>query len=328
MPQRDLTRRDVLKAGGALALAGLGAGSVLTPSAFARQAPASRAARSIRFAHLTDMHIQPERGAFDGVSACLRHMMALPDRPQRVITGGDLIMDGFAAGRARTQTQWDLFTKVFRDECPLPVDHCLGNHDVWGWNKSKSGTSGDEADWGKRLAIDTLGVPGRYRVVDLPAPWRALILDSVHTDGGDGYIGKIDEEQFAWIDGELRSAPDRMHMIVSHIPIYSVAALEHDAKIVDDRWSIEGGVMHVDAKRLVKLFRDRGNVRLCVSGHIHKIDRCEYEGMTFVCGGAVSGAWWKGRESRCDEGYGVFDLHADGSVGYQYLTYGWRARPE
>ncbi len=324
------TRREAIKAGGAAALAAA-AFAALVPggaAALARQAAAPPAKRrAVRLAHLTDSHIQPERGALDGVAACLRHMMALPDRPQRVITGGDLIMDGFAATRERTRLQWDIYTTVMRDGCPLPVDHCLGNHDIWGWNKAKSGSTGGEPEWGKRWACDTLGLSAPYRAVDLPGNWRAIILDSVHTDGGDGYIGRLDEPQHEWLDQELRREPGKHHLVVSHIPIFSMGAVEHDSKIENDQWTIAGGVMHVDAKRLMTVFRERKNVRACISGHIHKVDRTDYEGVAFICGGAVSGAWWKGREDRCDEGYGVVDLFEDGTVGYDYLTYGWKARP-
>ena len=81
-----------------------------------------------------------------------------------------------------------------------------------------------------------------------------------------------------------------------------------------------------DAKKLLELFRKHRCVRLAVSGHIHKLDRCEFEGVTYVCDGAVSGAWWKGPGKRCDEGYGVFDLFSDGSFEHTYHTYGWKPR--
>jgi hypothetical protein len=50
--------------------------------------------------------------------------------------------------------------------------------------------------------------------------------------------------------------------------------------------------------------------------------------VTFICGGAVSGAWWKGRGTRCDEGYGLVNLYDDGTFEYEYQRYGWVAREE
>lgn len=324
MRHEPVTRREAIKAGGALAALG-----VLGHAATHAQADAlpPKPARSVRLAHLTDSHIQPERGAFDGVAACLRHVASLKDRPDVVVTGGDLIMDAFETDAARARLQWDLYTRVFRDECPAPVHHCLGNHDIWGWNRRKSGTTGAEPGWGKQMAVDVLGIPGRHYAFDLPGRWRCLVLDSVQPDGGEGYIGRIDEEQLAWLEARLADAPDRMHVVVSHIPILSLCALELDASTDERRWTIPGGVMHLDAKQLMALFRARGNVKCCLSGHIHKVERADFDGVTFICGGAVSGAWWKGRQERCDEGYGVVDLNDDGSVGFHYMTYGWKSRP-
>jgi hypothetical protein len=54
------------------------------------------------------------------------------------------------------------------------------------------------------------------------------------------------------------------------------------------------------------------------------VDRAEYNGVTYICDGAVCGAWWKGNHAECDEGYGVFDLFDDGTFAHRYITYGWQ----
>ena len=58
--------------------------------------------RSIRIAHLTDMHIQPERAADQGVMTCLEHVHSQKSLPDLILTGGDHIMDGFEADETRT----------------------------------------------------------------------------------------------------------------------------------------------------------------------------------------------------------------------------------
>ncbi len=83
--------------------------------------------------------------------------------------------------------------------------------------------------------------------------------------------------------------------------------------------------MVTNGRDLHLLFRKHGGVKLCISGHIHRLEKIELDGVTYVCGGAVSGAWWKGPADRCDEGYSLFDLHEDGRVDWKYRTYGWRA---
>jgi hypothetical protein len=74
-----------------------------------------------------------------------------------------------------------------------------------------------------------------------------------------------------------------------------------------------------------------GKVRLCLSGHMHLLDRVEVDGVTFVCGGAVSGGWWRGPHepketaARCPNGYGLVTLRPDGSFTHEYRDFGWKA---
>jgi hypothetical protein len=67
------------------------------------------------------------------------------------------------------------------------------------------------------------------------------------------------------------------------------------------------------------------NVKLCISGHVHMVDRVEYLGITFICDGSVCGNWWKGKHHEFDEGFGVFDFYPDGSFEHRYNPYGWVA---
>ncbi len=286
--------------------------------------------RVLRFAHLTDMHIQPERRAGEGVTACLAHMNALADKPQLVITGGDHVMDAFEAPADRTQLQFDLIQRVIRDNCGLPVEYCLGNHDIWGWNKGKSTTTGAEARWGKGWATEALGLARSYRSFDR-AGWHFVVLDSVHTDpnNANGYIGKLDEAQLAWLQGDLATVPTTTPvLVVSHIPILSATVVLGNAdKKTNDR-KVSGGLLHVDSPQLRELFAQRGNIKLCLSGHLHRVDRVDFRGTTYLCNGAVSGNWWKGAHHETREGYAVIDLFDDGSFKHEYLTYGWQADPE
>ena len=63
------------------------------------------------------------------------------------------------------------------------------------------------------------------------------------------------------------------------------------------------------------------NVRLLLSGHIHLLDRIEYRGMTFICGGALCGNWWQGAWQGCEPGYGIVDVWPDGRFQHQYVPY-------
>jgi hypothetical protein len=83
--------------------------------------------------------------------------------------------------------------------------------------------------------------------------------------------------------------------------------------------------LHVDMKRIVALFGEHSNVKLCLSGHIHLHERLDYNGVTYLCNGAVSGAWWAGSYRQTPPGYCVLDLFADGSFSHQYLAYDCRS---
>lgn len=295
--------------------------------------------RVLRVAHLTDLHMQPERGAADGLAECLAKVEALSPKPDLILTGGDLIMDGFAADKPRTLLQWELLTKTIADHTGIPVEHTLGNHDIWGWNKSKSGCTGDEPLWGKKWALDTLKLEKPYRSFDRGS-WHFVVLDSVQHDPEkpEGYIGKIDEAQMAWLESDLKAAAAKPTLVVSHMPILSATVLVNKPNRPDGDRYLEGGAMHIDTRELIDLFaRTRGEksgveglggVKTCLSGHIHLLDRVDYNGVTYYCDGAVCGKWWKGRNTDCEEGFAVLDLFSDGTVERTYVTYGWKAREE
>lgn len=293
--------------------------------------------RSIRLAHLTDLHIQPEKRAYEGVEACLRHVYSGKDTPELVLTGGDLVYDTLAVDRSRLETQWNLFSKVMRNECRAAetggVRHCLGNHDCWGWNKKKSNTSGSEAGWGKQFALDLLGLSKPYHSFN-KAGWHFIVLDSVRPEGEAGaYKGGLDDEQFEWLKGDLASTPSTMPtLVLTHIPIVCAGALI-DTDPRPDGILLTAGKTFQDARRVTALFRKHPNVKLVLSGHIHIDERIEYMGVTHLCNGAVSGNWWSGnpnppsndKPQRAVEGYAILDLYDDGSFEREYRAYGWVA---
>ena len=283
--------------------------------------------RVLRVAHLTDTHIQPERGAAAGVSTALKHVHSLEDRPDLILTGGDSIMDSFSTDRTRANVQWNLWHEVFEKECEIPVRSCIGNHDIWGWDKEGSFTRGDEPGWGKGLAVEELGLPNRYYAFD-NAGWHFIALDSVrpHPDDPNGYVALLDEEQYDWLANDLKNTPSSVPVILfSHIPIFTVTVLTH-GNVENNKHVYGGGSMHLDGARLKDLFKAHPNVKLCLSGHIHLVGQVVYNGVTYCCNGAVCGNWWKGDHKECDEGYAVIDLYDDGSFESQYVTYGWTPR--
>ncbi len=287
--------------------------------------PAGDKQRTLRFAHITDVHVQPERGAPAGMAAALAHLQGLDDPPEMVLTGGDAIMDALAADAARTDLQWKLWQQVLAADCSLPLEHCLGNHDVWGWDQTASHTSGQEAAWGKQRALDALGLERTYRSFDRGG-WHWIVLDSIFPDPATVYIARLDDDQFDWLAEDLARTPlETPVIVISHIPILSVAQIEFAELIAEDPRRARMGA-HVDARRIIELFKNHPNVRLCLSGHLHLLERIEYAGVTYLCSGAVSGYWWKGDHATTDEGYSLVDLYNDGTFAHHYVPYGWQVQ--
>lgn len=284
--------------------------------------------RALRVAHLTDIHIQPERNAVAGLAACLHHAQSLDEKPDLILTGGDHVMDSFDQKLDRTMVQWDLLTKTFKDENSIPIRYCLGNHDIWGWNKARSATRGDEKGWGKTLAMDQLHLAKPYYSFDQRG-WHFVVLDSVRTDPHDpnGYVGGLDDEQFDWFKNDLAANSQKPTLLLTHIPILTITVLDTGLQ-KDGTMKVGGGVLFTDWPRVKGVLNGNLQVKTVISGHMHRIDRVDFQGVTHYCNGAVSGNWWKGRHHEAGEGYTVMDLYEDGSVERKYVEFGWRAEKE
>lgn len=319
----QITRRQILKAGAALT--GLGIADTLLP----RTASAQEKKRALRLAHLTDIHVRVGRGAAEGMTAALRHVHALDDKPDLILQGGDFIMDALAATEAKTKEQFDLARRIMKDECTIPVRHCIGNHDIWGYNLTKSATTGNEPLWGKQWALQEMELEKPYYSFD-QAGWHIIVLDTVQPRGDGGYKAITDDEQFEWLTGDLAGTPATTPvLILSHIPIVSVGAMFFTEKTEQDgQWKIISVLMMLDARRYKNLFLKHPNVKLCLAGHIHLLDRIEYNGITYITTGAISGNWWGGPFQETAEGYGLVDLYSDGTFEYQYMKTGWEAKPD
>jgi 3',5'-cyclic AMP phosphodiesterase CpdA len=314
-----LSRRDFLSTSLVAGVAGAGLPVLAAPNR----------TRCLRIAHLTDLHIQPELDAVRGVASCFAHVQSIREKigdegPDMIITGGDTIMDAMAADLARTKLQWELWRKVKADHCGLELHSVIGNHDVWGWTKATARTTGDEPLYGKRWACDEFGRDKPYTSFDRGG-WHIVLLDSVFPFE-QAYIGKLDEEQWAWLEADLAGVEPTTHVaIFSHIPILSATPIAVATAPAADAPGLKlpGARLHVDADRFQKLFAQRRNVKACVSGHMHLVEQLDFQGVRYLCNGAVCSGWWKGKHRDTDFGYAIVDLFDDGTVERQYIPYGW-----
>jgi predicted MPP superfamily phosphohydrolase len=336
MAQR-ISRRNLLKSLGAA-----GAAIALPAGAVSSAAPAKR--RALRVAHLTDSHCQPGMNAMEGVRMALRHVSALDEPPGLVLTGGDTLHLGMSRTQAQMQEMTDLWRAAFTEELKIPVRHCIGNHDIWGWNREASRTTGNEPNWGKRWAIDMFELERSYYAFS-QSGWRFVVLDSVQPFEAS-YQGGVDDAQLEWLRGELAAHRQTPTVVLTHIPVVQGCVINSDAS------PVAAGGMQIGRISLIQnhwhvtqAFSENPQVKLCLTGHIHFVDRTEIAGVAHHCSGAVSGTWWRDPQAdrerratvqgpaapprllRATAGYGLVDLYDDGTFDTRYVLYGWRAAP-
>jgi len=269
----------------------------------------------LRLAHLTDVHLKNQFNAPARFARCLHHLQAQLPKVDLILNGGDIVFDMNKENIGAINGQWKLVQETMRNECSIPVSYCLGNHDIW-WNEDSKG----EVFYGKKNAMDKLQLVKPYYSL-IQNGWKIIVLDSTHLDiDNTWYIGKLGDEQFNWLKNELENTGKTMPvMLMSHIPILTALLMIEDNVV--NKWTMLGGDMHTDTAKIIHLFYSHPNVRLCLSGHLHMRDKVVYNNVTYICNGAVSGAWWEGNRRETAPGYGIIDLYADGSFEEQYIEY-------
>ncbi|MGZ8539448.1 MAG: metallophosphoesterase family protein [Chitinophagaceae bacterium] len=274
----------------------------------------------VRFAFLTDIHVKPGIIPETGMTKALHHAQSQKPRVDFIINGGDAIMDGLEADKQKTQIQWDLYNVLLKNENSLPVYHCIGNHDVWGWFIKNEKPEADKL-YGKQWAVEALQLPRRYYSFTKDK-WHFIVLDSTQLNPAGGYIAYIDPEQLTWLQQELAQTKDKFICFVSHIPILSICAgLFFNKTESNGDLKIQRNLMHTDFIELKKLFLQHPNIKVCLSGHIHLQDELNYLGIKYYCNGAVSGNWWKGSFQDFAPAYAVIELNNDGTSTRKMIEY-------
>ncbi|MEZ5014208.1 MAG: metallophosphoesterase [Chitinophagales bacterium] len=311
-----MDRRSLLKGIGTLSVAGLlnrstGLSQIIQEASLSPN-------KVLRIAHITDMHISMDKVALQGVADCLHHLQSLSIQPDIIFNGGDTINDALLHTKLQVGRQWKAWNSIYNGECNLPMETCIGNHDVWGLYTAKK-----DPMYGKNFAQEMMCLDCRYKSFDKNG-WHFILLDSTQKKrNGVWYTAKLDEEQMEWLERDLASVPaETPVMVMSHIPILSAAVFFDKVPVRFGKFHIPGSWMHSDVKEITALFDKYPNVKLCISGHLHLADHVEYNGVHYYCNGAVCGDWWKEPVyQNTHAGYAIIDLYDDGSFRHQYLRY-------
>ena len=269
----------------------------------------------LRVAHITDVHLKNQFNAPVRFAKCLHHLQAQSPKVDLILNGGDIVFDMNKENIDTINDQWKLVQETMKNECSIPVRYCLGNHDIW-WNEDSKG----DVFYGKKYAMDKLKLVKPYYSL-VQNGWKIIVLDSTHLDiDNTWYIGKLGDEQLDWLKNELENTSKTMPvMVMSHIPILTALLMIEDNIV--NKWTMLGGDMHTDTAKIINLFYQHPNVKLCLSGHLHMRDKVVYNNVTYLCNGAVSGAWWEGNRRETAPGYGLIDLYEDGSFEEKYVNY-------
>jgi 3',5'-cyclic AMP phosphodiesterase CpdA len=311
MPDRNTTRRRFIAGAGA-------AGAALAAAPGPALAREGRRHGAVRLLHFTDPHVTPDIPRSEPLTRRALEI-GLSYRPDLIVQGGDAIYDALYADQATTERQWAAHQRIWKG-VRTPVAHVLGNHDCW------QGPDSEADPTGKAVALAQLGLRRSYYARTL-GRWKLIVLDSIELTGGGAYVGRLGDEQTAWLDAELSRTPDRMHVVLAtHIPIQTALPFtDSSLRAADGAFTVPPGWgVHSDLPELNELFIDHPNVRLALSGHNHVRDDITYNTVRFACGGSIAGNWWDEADPGYRDtpaGFAVVDLQRDGTADVHYWSY-------
>lgn len=301
------TRRSLLKTGALAAvgtIAGLGC----------RQAVAPRPNGTVRVILFTDAHIG-DREQADKTARAID--LAEQRNPDVVVWGGDNVMNVDSNKSFEVaKEQFDLWKEVVDAHAKSLHRAVIGNHDIW-W---ASADHPQAALRDKAFAIQTFDIPGRYYAFEV-GDWRFLMLDVFHREGC-----LVDAEQLEWME-QMISGWQGPVCLVSHAPILTACHFMEPDTLQDggQGWRVPADWQVNNCKDLIQRLWKYPNVKLSLSGHMHQVDRVQFHNVDYVCGGAVSGAWWNGVYLGFGPAWVELELNRDGIARWE--TVYWEKLP-
>ncbi len=265
------------------------------------------------FAFLTDIHLQPERGAETGFQWAIREVNKR--NPDFVLTGGDLVMDVLNQSYGRSDSLYNLY-KELSGKFDMPVYNTMGNHENYGWQRNEEGIE-QHPEYGKGMYEERIGP--RYYSFDHKG-WHFIILDDVYLKEPGFYAGKVDDEQLAWIIKDLEKVDKLTPIAISvHIPfITSAAQISRGSRAGNSE-----GMVASNSREVLQLFSDY-QLKLVLQGHLHFLEDIYIQNQVhFITGGAVSGKWWNNEpDSKPEEGFVMVHIRGE-ELTWEYVDFGW-----
>jgi Icc protein len=278
----------------------LGTAPLLSLPAFATAIPSGK---TLKIAYLTDIHLP----ASNEIDDRLLQAFKKAQKADIFLFGGDNVMAVDNQPEHHIRAQFDNWRRLTEKHVTKPHRSIIGNHDM------EMGPVNDGTYYcGKRRTMELYGMQDRYWTEKVGG-WRIIGLDTVQKGRKGGYSGHVDKDQRKWLEEVLMSDRTTPTMIMGHIPLLSVTALaDRNIQSRMDSVPVSFCSQVGNARDIIKIIRDAGNVKLCMSGHAHMNDKCEFAGTTYICAGSVSGGWWKGAHQGFGPSCTEIDLMANG----------------
>jgi 3',5'-cyclic AMP phosphodiesterase CpdA len=269
---------------------------------------------SFSITFLTDIHVQPEENAVAGFLQALDSVNKL--NPDFILTGGDLIMDALDQTYGRADSLYNLYKEVLK-KSNKPVYNTLGNHEIYGiYKKTNPDTSNPE--YGELMFEKRLGKS--YYAFEHKG-WKFFVINSVEDTKKGKYIGQVDSAQISWIKSELKNTNPLTPIVIStHIPFITA----YIQKYVGSTLANDSSLVVYNSKEVIDLFKGY-NLKLVLQGHLHIVEDIYIDGIHFITGGAVSGAWWKGPNRGFEEGF-LYITFGKNDFQWRYVDYGWNVK--
>jgi Icc protein len=264
------------------------------------------------FAFLTDIHITYDRNAPAGFEKAIDTVNEL--KPDFVITGGDLVMDALGQTRSRADSLYRLYDSLEKD-FRMPVYNTVGNHELFGLYNKNIDTL--DPDYNEGMFRRYIGKP--WQSFDYKG-WHFILLKSIEPTPSRGYYGRINPVQMAWLKDDLARVNDTTPIVVAvHIPLITV----YNQWIEGGQQVNGAGSVITNGKEVMDLLRTK-NLKLVLQGHQHYYEDLYLDGVHFITGGAVSAAWWTGRNGTLEEGFVLIKVFGD-RIASGYVDYKWEA---
>ena len=271
--------------------------------------------RLTRFVFYTDVHARTE---WDTPVALARAAAAINAvQPDFVVTGGDLITDGFQNAAANVAPRWDAYMAMHW-AIKGDIYSTIGNHDLVAARPEDGSAPARDP---RAIYLERLGLTRSWYSFDA-AGYRFFVLDSILvSDDKYKYHGHVSRQQTEWLKEQLAHTPrDLPLVIVTHIPLLTsfYSATQGAATAAPINRVVTNNT------EVLQLFEEHQLI-LVLQGHLHIKERLQWRDTTFITGGAVCGRWWRGPWHGTAEGFNIITL--DGNrVGWEYIDYGWQAK--